>query len=242
MIHRQGSSDDLAAREAALGLRYSLRTEEYRDAGCALEILLPAAADELIDASEFNVDERLPYWAELWPSARALASHLLRRPSSGTLVVELGCGLALPSLALLSRGERVLATDYYPEALEFAGLNALRNRLPPLPTLLVDWRMPPRDFGPFQRVIAADVLYELRNAESLASLLPELVAPGGEFLLGDPGRVYLSDFEERMRGLGWSIEERESLRPTAASATDIPPSTVSIRAYRAPAGAERPKR
>src|SRR5918993_3776037 len=36
----------------------------------------PAAADALIDEEEFAQDERLPYWADLWPSSVALARHV----------------------------------------------------------------------------------------------------------------------------------------------------------------------
>ena len=38
------------------------------------EILKPRTADDLISEDEYSVDERLPYWAELWPSAQVLAA------------------------------------------------------------------------------------------------------------------------------------------------------------------------
>src|SRR5690606_6274286 len=113
-----------------------------------------------IDVSDFNRDERLPYWAELWPSARALAQELLDGPLPRGRVLELGCGIALPSLALRWRGVEVVASDYYAEALDFARENARRNRLTEPETLLLDWRTPPPDLIPFDLVIAADVLYE----------------------------------------------------------------------------------
>ncbi|HEV2149480.1 MAG TPA: methyltransferase domain-containing protein [Longimicrobiaceae bacterium] len=200
--------------EAELRRRFAVRTEPFVHGGLSLEILLPDAADELIDEAEFDVDERLPYWADLWPSARALARRLLDAPVPPGPVLELGCGVALPSLVLLSRGVDVLATDWYADALLFARANAERNGLPPLRTAPLDWREIPEELGRFPSVVAADVLYEMRNAETLALALRRLVAPGGSAVVADPGRVYRSAFVERMEGAGWRVEE-ERVREAA---------------------------
>lgn len=219
---------EIPVEERELARRFSLRAEPFSHGTFAVEMIVPRAADELIDEEDFDADERLPYWADLWPSARALARHLLDAldaptgagclpvsPADGLAeppgprgrVLELGAGVALPSLALHSRGVEVLATDYYDDALRFARANALRNGLPPLRTALLDWRTPPAGLGRFGLVIAADVLYERRNAEALAQLLPRLLSPGGEVRLADPGRVYLGVFRERMEAAGWRMRE-----------------------------------
>lgn len=193
--------------EAELRRRYTVREERFAHAGWEVEMILPRAADELIDEAAFADDERLPYWAELWPSARALARHLRdagggdRRP-----VLELGCGVALPGLALRSLQVPVTATDWYPEALRFARVNAARNGLAPLSTAPLDWRHPPAGYA-YPRIVAADVLYEARNVALLASLLPQVSAPGATLLLADPGRVYAPDFLRSMAAAGWSVRQ-----------------------------------
>jgi len=210
--------------EADLRRRFTVRTEPFVHEGLTLDVLLPHAADELIDEEEFEADERLPYWADLWPSARALARWLLDGPVPAGPVLELGCGVALPSLALRSRGADVLATDYYPDALAFARANAERNGLPELRTALLDWRAVPPEMGRFGAVLAADVLYELRNAESLALALPRLVAPGGRAVVADPGRVYRGEFLDRMAARGWTLQEervREPWAPAPAGSVEI---------------------
>src|SRR3954454_11895919 len=54
----------------------------------------------------------VPYWARPWPSGVGLAGHLHDPPlTPGTTVLELGCGLALPSVIAAQQGARVLATD-----------------------------------------------------------------------------------------------------------------------------------
>src|SRR5690606_27446174 len=165
--------------ERELHRRYEVRTERFSHAGFEVEMLLPRSADALIDDSEFNEDERLPYWAELWPSARALTRFLLDGPAPGGPVLELGCGVALPSLALRARGAAALAADCSGEALEFARASAERNGIPSPELALLDWRHPPPELGRFPLVVAADVLYERRNADALAALLPRVVAPSG---------------------------------------------------------------
>lgn len=226
------------APEAALRARFAVREESFTHGEFRVEMLLPRAAEELIDETEFNTDERLPYWADLWPSARALTRHLLDAPLPEGRVVELGSGVALPSLALHVRGAEMVATDYYDDALRFAEANALRNGLPALPTRHLDWRLPPADLGRFALVIAADVLYELRNAEALAALLPCVVAPGGQVLLADPGRVYLGDFRMMMFRAGWSVESVEVREETTPTADRDLVSKVGILRLRPPAAAE----
>ncbi|HYW11532.1 MAG TPA: methyltransferase domain-containing protein [Longimicrobium sp.] len=218
------------ALEAELRARFDVREEPFAHAGWEVELILPRAADELIDETEYGTDERLPYWAELWPSARGLARHLLDGPApspsssdgaagvdwAGVRVLELGCGVALPSLALRSRGAEVLATDWYGDALRFARANAARNGLSPLRTEMLDWRHPPPGAG-FDLVIAADVLYEQRNAAILAALLPAVTAPRGTVLVADPGRTYAGDFLRAMREGGWDVEEAGvRMEPSAA--------------------------
>jgi predicted nicotinamide N-methyase len=191
-------------------------------------MLLPRAADALIDEAEFEAAERLPYWADLWPSARGLARHLLDHPPAEPRIVELGAGVALPSLALRHLGADPLATDYYADALRFAGANAARNGLGPLRAALLDWRHPPAGER-WGLVVAADVVYEQRNAEALAALLPRILADGGRMLLADPGRVYFGEFRDRMEEMDWAVEEVDVRTETSDPVTGA---TSTVRIWR----------
>jgi predicted nicotinamide N-methyase len=106
---------------------------------------------------------------------------------SGLSVVELGCGLGVPSLVAAARGARVTAVDWADDAVELLRENASRNRLE-VETVRADWR---RFDGRFDLVLAADVLYEQRNVAPLLVLLPAL-AP--EVWLADPGRPHAAAF------------------------------------------------
>lgn len=210
-----------------------LREEDVVLDGLHLSFLLPASPDELIDDSEFNVDERLPYWAELWPSARALAGYLHREAPPSGRALELGSGVGLPSLVLKARGWEVTATDYYESALDFVTLNAQRNGIEPPELRMVDWRDPPADLGRWSLLVAADVLYESRNIHSLAGVLQAIIEPGGRLVLSDPGRTYLQPFVELMQSARWTAELLET-RQVESTALGVKPSQVQIWSLVAP--------
>ena len=65
----------------------------------------PASPEALLDEDAFAQDEFMPYWAELWPGGLALA-EALPADLTGIRVVELGCGLGVPSLVAAARGAR----------------------------------------------------------------------------------------------------------------------------------------
>jgi predicted nicotinamide N-methyase len=214
--------------EAELRARFEVREETFAHRDFSVRMLLPRAADELIDEAEFEADERLPYWADLWPSARGLTRHLLDRPPPERRILELGAGVALPSLALRSLGADPLATDYYADALRFAEANAARNGLAPLRAALLDWR-DPSPAERFELVVAADVVYEQRNGLALAALLPRILADGGRMLLADPGRVYFGEFRDRMEEMDWVVEEIDVRTETSDPVTGA---TSTVRIWR----------
>jgi predicted nicotinamide N-methyase len=107
-------------------------------------------------------------------------------------VVELGCGLGVPSLVAAARGAAVTATDWAEDAVELLGRNAAQNGLQ-VRVEVRDWREPWDER--FDLVLAADVLYEHRNVEPLVEILPRL-AP--ETLLGLAGRPHEREVLDRI--------------------------------------------
>ena len=167
----------------------TLSSETRTVAGVRLKLLRPESPEALIDEEAFVEDEFLPYWAELWPAATALAEAL--PDVRGVRVVELGCGLGLTSLVAAGKGADVTATDWAPDAIELLRENAKRNGLQ-LRAEVRDWREPWDET--FDLALAADVLYEHRNVEPLLDRVREL-AP--EALVGLAGRPYEAEFLRR---------------------------------------------
>jgi predicted nicotinamide N-methyase len=171
-----------------------------------LRVLQPDYAAELPDDGPIEWAPLAPYWAVLWRSGVALARELDGAPLRGVRVVELGCGLALPSIAAARAGADVLATDEAPEALALAARNAALNGVD-LDTAPADWSRPADLLGrgPFDVVLAADVLYERQSVAPLLELLPRL-AP--EAWIADPGRPAAAPFLARAEDR-WRVETRE---------------------------------
>jgi predicted nicotinamide N-methyase len=140
----------------------------------------------------------MPYWAELWPSGLALA-RALPTGIEGLTVVELGCGLGVPSLVAAARGARVTAIDWAEDAIELLRQNAARNRLD-LRAQRADWRT---FDGTCDIALAADVLYEERNVRPLLELLPLLAE---QVWLAEPGRPHAATFLDQARER-WEVDE-----------------------------------
>ena len=174
----------------------NLVEETFVIEGLQLSILRPADSEALLSEEAFEHEEYLPYWAELWPSGVTLARAVGQRAVKGLRVLELGCGLGLPSIVAALGGAHVLATDWSPEALEVTAANAERNGAD-LETALVSWADPAPllDRGAWDLVLGADLLYEARNVDQLLDLLPRL---GGEVLLAEPGRPPAARFFEEV--------------------------------------------
>lgn len=170
--------------------------EEVGLPGGPLTLLRPADPDAVaFDPVPGEHAEELhpPHWARLWPAGRALAAALDRAGPgrlAGRRVLELGCGLGLPSLVAARCGAGpVLATDRSPAAVAWVAANARRSGLAVRTAAAAfDGRDPLLDDRRWDLVLASDVLYGLAAADALAGLLERLTARRGAVWLADPGR------------------------------------------------------
>ena len=180
-----------------------LVTQEIELPGGPLRIAQPAESAELPDDGAVEWAPLAPYWSVLWRSGVALARELAGEDLSGRRVVEVGCGLGVPSLAAARAGGDVLATDAYPEPLELLERNAEANDVE-VTTAVADWYHPGTllDRAPFEVAVAADVLYIDPAVDFFLELLPRLTR---EFWLADPGRAGGAEFLRRADA-DWAIE------------------------------------
>jgi predicted nicotinamide N-methyase len=170
-----------------------------------LRLLQPAEAAEIPDDHQVEWAPLAPYWSVLWRSGMALARELAAEDLRGKRVVELGCGLAAPSIAAARGGAEVIATDGDIDALGLVERNAAENGVE-LETAKIDWADPDElvERGPFDLVLASDVLYERPSVAMLLELLPRL---GPVAWVADPGRPAADAFMEHATRR-WQMETR----------------------------------
>jgi predicted nicotinamide N-methyase len=197
----------------ALERRFDTEIATVPIAGQTLEILRPRNSDDLIREEDFVKDERLPYWADIWPSSTILATHLMslqKRAGSKGRALELGCGVGLVTIGAMSAGYDVLATDYYTDALAFTRANAWRIFGSEPEAQMIDWRAFPVDSGKFDLILASDVLYEKEYARLLPGIFKRALAPGGMVILADPGRIGVPEFREACEEARLVIRSKKS--------------------------------
>ena len=175
------------------------------------EFVLTRAEDmealwEGIGEEGFGPDERMPYWAEIWPASLLLAAWLLSRPRlvAGRRCLELGCGMGLSAMAGAAAGARVTAVDYEWPAVAHAAVNASQNAIA-LDLAVMDWRRPCLRPGSFDIIWGSDILYETRFYAPLVAVFRELLAPDGLVWLSEPWREVSRPVWERLAADGFRV-------------------------------------
>lgn len=188
--------------------------------GKAFQIHTVSNIDQLFDdlltkgpEDESVKDERIPYWAELWPSAIALSNYLIRQSviQPGMKVLELGCGVGLPGIVAGSLGAEVIFSDYIQDTLTLASLNWTLNNHQDAQFLLMDWRKPLQEIKA-ELLLASDIAYERKSFDDLIKAFKVLIKPDGKILVSEPNRAYSQSFFHELTDHGFLVKsETEEL-------------------------------
>ena len=117
---------------------------------------------------------------QLWPSAR-IAAELVAAAAPASMV-EVGCGLALPSLAAARSGVSVLATDRDAVALDFVSAAAEDQKID-IATRVFDVEDATTALPPGDLVVLADVFVTDPVAEACAARCEEALRRGSDVLV-----------------------------------------------------------
>ncbi|AXQ27784.1 methyltransferase domain-containing protein [Solimonas sp. K1W22B-7] len=188
-------------------LRVSYQTLEFSCADIHLRTLrdLQQFSDDTGEAERLGIP--LPSWplfGVIWDSGQVLAHLMSSYDIAGKRILEVGCGIALASLVLNSRGADVTATDYHPEVANFLAENVRLNGGREIPFVRTGWQDQDTDLGRFDLIIGSDLIYELADLGMLAAFIDRHAAPSCEVLMVDPGRRWQTHFSEKMEQLGYS--------------------------------------
>lgn len=217
----------------------SEHSDELRFAACGRDWLLRRASLEALwehmdDESgslwkDWQEDERLPYWAELWPSSLALAAWLAghTRDIAGKRCLDMGCGLGFTALAGRWLGAEVIGMDYDAEALRYARANAELNDIDGVDWRRMDWREPTLPAGSVDVIWAGDIVYERRFADPVAAFMAHALTPEGRAWIAEPGRAVFASLPEALPRHGLSCRKL-CTRPTWPLTRQEVPVPVSI--------------
>lgn len=175
---------------------FATQIHSIQVADLSLQVSTVNDIDEILDhyvtTSPTNTD-MIPYFSRIWESALALADFLATRPQlyQGFDVLELGCGLGLPSLVTAKRGARtVTATDYHPDNEAYLKQNMTLNQVNNIIYQQLDWRQPCLS-ETYQFVYGSDLIYDQEMVPALVDCVDRFCQPGATFVLADPGRTAL---------------------------------------------------
>jgi len=206
---------------------YPVKRRVFHYLGRRLELLGPGNFEQLIDdprvQRRFEVDEYMPYWAEFWPASLLLADLVdawPAAPSPPPKVLEIGCGLGLVALIAAGKGYDVIASDYDDDALAFVELSAAENGISPPALRFVDWRRSYPELR-LDRVVAAEILFEVRNLVPVARFLAAHLNPGGTALIVDGNRRTADGFPTVAASAGLHVEQTP-LERAGLAASDPP--------------------
>lgn len=181
-----------------------------------LEIERLKSLDETIDAffAEYERTNRAelfeglcPYFGVPWQAGLVLARKMAADGAKwkGREVLEIGCGLALPSLVLAKAGALVTATDLHPDVPVFLERNKARNKLSGPEYLFLDWRLE-RNLPEAELLLGSDIVYDRQQPEQLVGFL-KTYPSWREAVFTDPGRPHWERFTELVRSEGWQVSE-----------------------------------
>jgi len=219
-------------------LKYQLKTETVSLQSEMLQITSLANLNRTIDdlflelekTGDANLLEELcPYFGCVWPSAKALCNYLqfssVKKLLPGADFLEVGCGLALPSLLAAKLGAKITATDFHPEVPAFLAINCEQNQIRGIRYESLDWRdtksQKTSKLGLYDFIVGSDVLYENSHSLILAHAIADHLKPSGRIVIADPARPYLQAFVDEMRRLGFQSQTTVQTVPDQPTSKEI---------------------
>lgn len=183
-------------------LNFSLST--IRDIDESIDILCNFFGEE--DQDNSLAEQYCPYFGALWEAGIGLSQFLTSYDVKNKSILEIGCGLALPSFVVARGGGNIIATDFHADVPLFLEVNQKKNNIF-FPYRVMNWRdeieRTKTDLGAFDLVIGSDILYESQHPLEVAQALIAFLRPGGKIILADPGRAYIQQFVTAMKELGY---------------------------------------
>lgn len=136
-----------------------------------------------------------PYWSQVWPAAIGLTQFLLKNPEvvQDKIILELGAGLGLPSLAITPYAKKVICTDLSAEAIKVMENSVRYNKLNNFYLAQLDWKELANNFEA-DVVLLSDVNYTPSVFPVQQKLIERILKEKKTIFLSTPQRLMAGDF------------------------------------------------
>ncbi|HZH02093.1 MAG TPA: hypothetical protein VEY32_13495 [Flavisolibacter sp.] len=149
-----------------------------------------------------------PFWAKVWPSAKALAQFLITCPEyiADKKVMEIAAGLGLPTLVAARWATSIECSDYLPEAVDVIQHSVAHNQLQNVKCVVRDWA----SITEGERadvLLLSDVNYAPGQFGGLYCLIERFLDAGTVVVLATPHRLMARPFMEHISP--WVVRREE---------------------------------
>ena len=144
-------------------------------------------------------DLPFPFWAKVWPAAKAMTEFLLSHPdlTNNKKVLEIGAGIGLPSFSIASNISELIISDHDPDAVALLDKNIALLGLKNTRALLIDWNYFPPDLHA-DTILLSDINYAPEQFEPLLKLMKQWMESGATLVLSTPQRIMGVPFIEAL--------------------------------------------
>jgi len=146
-----------------------------------------------------NPNTIFPYWAKVWASADTLVQFLREEPAwiQNKIVLEIGAGIGIPSLSIAAQTDKIVISDYAPDAVALLQKNIEHLKLNNASATCIDWNHISEDVIA-DTILLSDTNYEPAVHENLTLLVEKFINKGSTILLATPNRLASNPFIERI--------------------------------------------
>jgi predicted nicotinamide N-methyase len=177
----------------------------------SLEAFIPAASwiqEAYLQDKAIGNDPVFPYWATVWPAAKALCAFIALHPEmiKNKTVLELAAGVGLPSLLAARSAKNIIASDYIPAAVDMMQRSVIHNHIHNMQTAVINWN-DINDAITADVLLLSDINYDPSSFQILYTVLQGFIEQGTTILLSTPQRIAGKVFMERLQP--WCRQQEE---------------------------------
>lgn len=144
-----------------------------------------------------NTKTIFPYWAKIWASAHAMTRFLQEEPKwiQNKIVLEIGAGIGIPSLSIAAQTDKIVISDYAPDAVAVIQKNIELLKLNNTQAACIDWNHIPDEIIA-DTILLSDTNYEPAAHNNLVSMIDAFINKGSTVILATPNRLASNPFIE----------------------------------------------